>query len=124
MKQVLSLKLTGIIHGGKNQINITRTGHRYPNPNFVKWRNETLKQIMAQLPKDFTAIDNINYVWDFIYTAGDNRRRDLPAILDALFHCLERSNVVTDDSLIKNVKFHNMPVDKVNPSCEIICHYD
>lgn len=84
---------------------VTRTGVHYPNPKFVKWRSETMAQIKKQMPVGFKPIDGFDYDWIFEYTPEDNRRRDCPAILDAVFHCLEKTGVVTDDRYIMHLHF-------------------
>ena len=92
---------------------VTRSGIHYPDPKFVAWRNDMFAQIKKQLPVIAT-INDKNLKWTFIYTPEDNRRRDTPAILDAVYHVLERSFIVRDDCLIKNLSFAELPVDKQN----------
>ena len=86
---------------GKNNMGVTKTGIHYPKPAFVAWRQSIIKQ----LPKSYPRITTADYLWHFSYTPADKRRRDITAILDGLFHCFERANIVKDDSLIKNVIF-------------------
>jgi len=52
------------------------------------------------------------------YLAGDKRRRDNPAIVDAIFHVLEKAGVVADDTLIWPVA-SSRGYDKENPRAEI-----
>jgi len=47
-----------------------------------------------------------------IYTPADLKRRDLPAILDSIFHCMEKAQLVVDDCLIKNLVWESRPKDK------------
>lgn len=108
----------GQIRGGKNNINITRTGHRYPNPVWAKWRNQVVKEISSQLTRSFKTIDKPCSAI-ILYYRGDLRRRDVPASLDSILHCLERANVVADDSLVVNVNWQSMNLDRVNPRAEI-----
>ena len=95
----MTLKINGIIKGGKNNICITRTGHRFPKPAWAAWRDAQVLSIKSQLPRGFTTIAApVNM--SLYYTAGDKRRRDMPAVLDAIFHVLEKAGVVQDDTLI------------------------
>lgn len=118
MMPILSLTIKGQIRGGKNNMGVTKSGIHYPHPKFVAWRKYVMDQLSIQV-ENFTPIDNINYKWQFIYTPEDNRRRDLPAILDAVFHVLEKMKIVVDDCLIKNICFINKPKDKDNAGMEI-----
>jgi Holliday junction resolvase RusA-like endonuclease len=54
----------------------------------------------------------------FAYFAGDLRRRDVPGMMDALFHVLERSGIVRDDSLIQTAEWH-YKLDREGPRVEI-----
>ncbi|MDE2103689.1 MAG: hypothetical protein KGL39_41005 [Patescibacteria group bacterium] len=99
MLQNLHITISGQIRGGKNNIGITRTGRRYPNPDWAKWRHEKIAEVHSQLPKHWVPIDfKVNVRID--YFAEDNRRRDQPAIYDSIFHVLEKAGVVKDDTLI------------------------
>ena len=113
-EQVLTLHLKGQVRGGKNNMCITRAGIHYPNPKFVIWRNEMFRQIKEQFPLGISTINSRLLKWSFEYTPEDNRRRDVPAILDAVFHVLERAFIVKDDCLIKNMSFVELPVSKEN----------
>lgn len=116
------IKISGIIYGGKNNLVVTRTGHRYPNATWEKWRDSKIYEVKQQLRKhpDFETIDYPCGV-EIHYTKGDNRRRDLPAILDSLWHLMEKCNVVTDDTLLggKFLIFHVHDLDKKNAGVEI-----
>jgi Holliday junction resolvase RusA-like endonuclease len=93
------LYLFGQVRGGKNNMIVTRTGLHFPKPEWAKWRDAKVDEIKHQLPagfKPYTVPVNMK----FHYVAGDKRRRDMPAILDSIFHVLERAGVVKDDSLI------------------------
>jgi Holliday junction resolvase RusA-like endonuclease len=95
----LVLVLTGQVRGGKNNMGRTKTGRSFPKKQFVVWRDEAIRQIRSQLPPDWQAVSTpANVRLD--YVSGDKRRRDFPAICDALWHVLERSGVVTDDTLL------------------------
>ena len=95
----LVLQLTGQVRGGKNNMGRTKTGKSFPKKVFADWRAEAIRQIRAQLPSGWTPIAApCNVRID--YVAEDRRRRDFPAICDALWHALERAGVVTDDTLL------------------------
>lgn len=111
--KILELHFKGQVRGGKNNMKVTRTGHHYPDPNFVKWRNDMFRQIKEQIPVVVKIVDKSCH-WVFEYTPEDARRRDVPAILDAIFHVLERSFIVSDDSIIKDIEFKELPIDKLN----------
>ncbi len=103
---------TGQIHGGKNNMRITRNGIHYPDPKFEKWRTAQIYSLLTQKKNYINQLPIISdkYHWKFLYIPSDNRRRDVPAILDAVFHCLEKAGIVKDDCLIKNIYFKtNMP---------------
>ena len=93
------LKFTGQIRGGKNNMIVTRTGRRFPKPEWAEWRDSAVNEIKAQLPKLFRPID-VPTAIRMDYLAGDKRRRDMPAIIDAIFHVLEKAGVVKDDTLL------------------------
>ena len=95
----LVLRLKGQVRGGKNNMGRTKTGKSFPKKSFADWRAEAIRQIRAQLPSGWTPITvPCNVRID--YVAEDRRRRDFPAICDALWHALERAGVVTDDTLL------------------------
>lgn len=89
--------LEGQMPSGKNSVTITRTGHRFPNKRFVIWRDNAFRQLERQrVPKNhpFTG----PCIVEVGYTAGDRRRRDVPGMIDALCHLMERYGLVKDDS--------------------------
>jgi len=95
----LVLRLTGQVRGGKNGMGVTRTGRHYAKPTFARWRDDAVRQIRCQLPSGWKPIDvPCNVRLD--YVAGDRRRRDMPAVLDAIFHALEKAECCVDDTLI------------------------
>lgn len=98
---MIRIVINGSILGGKNHVQITRRGHRYPNPAWAAWRDQAVMQVRQQIIdlhgfKMFTKPVSV----DFWYFAGDKRRRDMPAIVDAVWHVLEKAGVVADDSLL------------------------
>jgi len=106
--------LLGPIRGGKNHVGITRTGKRYPLKPFVAWREGIFAQLRF-VPRELTGKPCIIRVR---YFAGDKRKRDVPAMMDALFHCFERSGLVKDDALLCNVEW-TYGFDRKNPRTEI-----
>ncbi len=97
---MILIKINGQIKGGKNNMLITRSGKHYPKPSYQIWREEVLWQIKQQYkgpPIDKPLNVKIRYY------ASDKRRRDLPAWIDSLWHCLEKAGVVTDDKFLGGV---------------------
>ena len=95
----LRLVICGQIRGGKNNMIVTRTGLHFPKPEWAKWRDEAVRGIKEQLPRNFTAItEPVNVRLE--YVAGDHRRRDFPAICDSIWHVMEKAGVVQDDTLL------------------------
>lgn len=95
----LVLCLTGQIRGGKNNMGVTKSGRHYPRPTWAKWRDAAVWELRAQLPSGWKSIkEPVSVRLD--YTAGDRKRRDQPAVLDAIFHCLEKAGVVEDDTFL------------------------
>ena len=109
----ITLLFSGQVRGGKNNMGVTRDGRHYPKPEFAKWRSEMIHQITKQLPTGFKTITEPTNV-KLTYFAGDKRRRDMPAIIDALFHVLERANIVEDDTFLW-VSQSTRGYDKENP---------
>jgi len=103
--------LYGQIPSGKNAVMITRSGQRYPGKRFKLWRDEAMKQLPEIQP--FTGPVRM----DVEYTPGDNRRRDVPGILDALCHLIEKSGIVLDDAQVRNVSWLTLPVGA--PQCRV-----
>lgn len=97
---------------------VTRTGHRFPKPAWAAWRDEQVIAIKRQLPLGFKMIELPTNIHLF-YVAGDMRRRDMPAIIDAIFHVLEKAGVVKDDTLLW-VNESSRGYSKTNPRAEIL----
>ena len=111
-------KIHGPIKGGKNHINITRTGHRYPNHKWAMWRNMIVYDLKGFMPDGFQIFDK-PITMKVVYTPADLKRRDLPAILDSIFHVMEKANLVTDDFLVKDLIWESRPKDKENAGASI-----
>ena len=110
----MTILIKGQVSSGKNNMGVSRSGFHYPKKNFKNWRDSAVAQTVSQRAPHFTMfIEPLRL--RVLYTPSDNRRRDVSAILDGLFHVLERSGIVRDDALIKDVEFHTNTVDKENP---------
>lgn len=112
-----TIKIPGQIKGGKNNMIVTRTGMHFPKPEWAKWRNVTVALIKLQLPPGWKPISEPCDVF-LEYVAGDRRRRDMPAIVDSIFHCLEKAGVVEDDTLLW-ITGSTRQYDKENPMATI-----
>jgi Holliday junction resolvase RusA-like endonuclease len=112
-----TFRILGNMPSGKNRIIVTRTGHRFPDPKsrFPKWRDEALKQLASQMPDDewFPATSKCRLVVD--YVPGDRIVRDVPGLLDALCHVLERAGIVKNDGLIRDCQWHEFEMDREQP---------
>jgi len=113
----LTICLIGQVRGGKNNICITRTGRRFPNHEWAKWRDMQVAYVRQQLPEGFVPFAAPVSV-RVSYVAGDKRRRDFPAICDAVWHVLEKAGVVTDDTFLWPQE-STRGYDKANPRCEV-----
>lgn len=110
----IQFTLKGQLASGKNQVQITRTGHRYPNKRFAEWRNQALKQIP---PCEQPFVGPVYMVVD--YVPGDLIRRDLDGMLSALFHLLEKTGIVLDDAQVKGLRWYTYPMDREHPNCRV-----
>lgn len=107
----MKYEILGQLKSGKNHMIITRKGHRFPLPAWAKWRDEVVKMLLAH--KSTMIEDRCRA--DIEYWKGDLRRRDVPGMADAVWHCLERALIVKDDSLIVEVVWKDMGLDRENP---------
>lgn len=114
---MIELVLYGKVSAGKNNMGVTRTGVHFPRPAFRKWRDAAVVQVLAQVAK--RPLLSVPLRATVCYYPGDLRRRDMPAIIDGVWHVLERSGVVKDDALIHEVDYTQMPLDRKNPRLRI-----
>ena len=121
----LELKIQGQLKSGKNSMKNTRSGHRYPDKKWAAWRDEMLKQINRVFWHD-TAPEVIPAAIMFgecavhiDYWPGDLRRRDVPGMVDALWHCFERAGIVKDDKQFTQVYWVTRELDRENPRAQI-----
>ena len=111
----VSFVLHGKMKSGKNHVQITRTGRRYPNKSFSVWRDDMLKQINYKKKPLQGRVGLSAY-----YVPGDRLRRDAPGILDALLHLFEKAGILTDDAQIKQVNWTEGVIDRHFPQCGIV----
>ena len=114
----MNLVIKGQIFGGKNNMKISRYGHHYPNKKWAAWRDMVVSSLRSQKKADFKRFTGILAI-ELDYWKGDLRRRDVPAILDSIWHCLERAEIVEDDEQLANIVFTDKGLDRVNPRVEM-----
>ena len=117
------LLIPGQCPSGKNSIQTTRTGHRYPKKRFVDWRDAAVLTAVRAIPKGTVGPlfkKPLPLVIMVSYVPGDGRRRDAPGMLDAIFHVLERAGVVEDDAQIQYVAWTTSPIDRESPSVSLV----
>lgn len=130
------LELRGQIRGGKNNQGIQagtnkKTGkkfvRKFPNKSFSEWAEEAKRQINEQLKPIRPAGASAEHVFfdsfckiHIQYWPMDRKRRDSPAILDAIYHVLEKTCVVADDSLFIEEYLEPMGLSKDDPKAVII----
>lgn len=102
------------IPSGKNAVQTTRTGKRYPGKRFKAWRDEAMGQLSYPVT-EFTG--PVSMIVD--YVPGDNIRRDVPGLLDALCHLIEKVGLVQDDAQVKSVRWTTLPVQPKRPRCSV-----
>lgn len=113
---MIEFNLLGQIPSGKNAIKITRAGHRYPSKRFSKWR-ELVRFMVPEVPQPLDKQHELSIT--IIYYAGNLIRRDVPGMIDALFHLFEYCGLVEDDARFKNVTWVDGGLDRARPRCEI-----
>ena len=116
----MKIILKGQVCGGKNNFGINpKTGKHYPKKNFKRWRTDVINQLI-DANQVFTKPKFTKPCSFYIeYTAADRRKRDITAILDALWHVFERVNIVKDDSLLEDCEGFKKFYDKENPGVKI-----
>ena len=88
---------------GKNAIQINpKTYAHYPKKRFVEWRTAMFAAINLQGVRP-TAPLTCDVHMTVHYSQVDKRRRDVTGILDAIFHVVERSGILADDTQVKSV---------------------
>ena len=116
---MIKFTIHGQIRGGKNTMRVNRYGQHYPEKKWAAWRDHVVADLRHWLVGqghrliDFPCILRVNY-WP-----GDLKCRDVPAMLDSLFHCFEKAGLIRDDSLFQNVGWRNKGLDRKNPRTEV-----
>lgn len=110
--------LKGQPPSGKNAVVVTRSGMRFPAKRFKIWREDAFKQLDAQvpnlkIPEDWCVLVRV------IYTPGDRRRRDVPGMVDALWHLIEKYGLVDDDARLTNLIWTTCQVNKENAGVDV-----
>ena len=118
--KVFKFKIHGPIKGGKNSMNINRFGGHYAKHSWAEWRDQVVAEFrevlnLKELKPVFTKPCKITV----FYTPFDRKRRDTPAMLDSIYHCLEKVGLVADDCLLQNVTWYQYALDKKNAGEEI-----
>lgn len=114
---MIKLKFIGQCMSGKNNMIVTKQGKHIPKQAWAEWRDGWVAQAMEQRPRSTI---NKKCAATVYYWPGDLIRRDVPGIMDALWHVLERGYVVTDDTLICNIDaWVTHEVDRLNPRIDL-----
>lgn len=117
----MTFYLTGQIPSGKNQVQVrgvwnpkTRKHryHKYPNARFETWRARAMSQLMQQGIQRHTYTIPLGV--EIAYTPGDRRVRDIPGMMDALWHVLQKVGFVDDDKQFRAVIWTEQPVSKTD----------
>jgi len=99
---------------------VTRSGLHFPKKEWAKWRDEKVAEVKSQLPLGWGPLE-IPVDMHLKYVSGDKRRRDFPAICDAIYHVLEKAGVVKDDTQLWPVQ-SSREYDKTSP-CAVVQLY-
>lgn len=108
--------LMGQMKSGKNRVLITRAGRRYPPKAFQVWREEMLRQIWGMPSRPYFT-GPVSIIAD--YVPGDLIKRDVDGMLSALFHLIVKAGILQDDAQVKNVQWHQWPLDREHPKCRV-----
>ena len=114
---ILEFHLNGQVCSGKNNMRVGRNGRHYPTKRWAAWRDIQLMAIklsvhrLGKFEQGHQRLPPITTPCSakVVFTHADKRRRDVPGMLDALCHVLERAGVVKDDSLIVDWDIHTVP---------------
>ena len=114
---LIAVTIHGQIRGGKNNMIVTKKGKHIPKKTWAIWRDDAVNQVIGQLPPNWEPISTPKNI-RLDYVAGDRMRRDFPAILDAIFHVLEKAGFCVDDTLLWPTQ-STRAYDKENPRATI-----
>ena len=112
----MAFTISGQVRGGKNNVNVTRTGHRYPDRSWALWRDRVVNDLLSI--KGLGRYENPCKI-EVKYWAGDRRKRDVPAMIDALWSCFEKAGIVRDDCQFTEVHWLPMGYSKQDPKVEV-----
>jgi len=118
---MIRFTLTTQLPSGKGQIRKTwRKGKlvHCPQKRFTDWRRQAAKEILTQIritdkPLTGPLAASVTYV------PGDRRTRDIPGMVDALWHLLEFAGVVVDDGQIIDLTWATWPA-RPRPRVEVM----
>lgn len=111
-------RLEGQVRGGKNNMIVLRNGMHIPKASWAKWRDAAVDALRQQVDTTEERFPWCGIVKAVIKYQCDLRRRDVPAVIDSLWHCIEKAGIMSDDALIKHVDFQTMGHDKPH-YCEV-----
>ena len=120
MPQPFTFVLRMQIPSGKNAVQITRTGKRYPGKRVKLWRDGAMDQLHRQILSGGHAVKfdgPVSMIVD--YVPGYNIRRDVPGLLDALCHLIEKFGLVQDDAQVRSVTWTTFSVQPKRPRCSV-----
>lgn len=116
VRRKFEICIYGQVMGGKNNMCVSRSGHHYPTRKWAEWRDMVVTQMVEQVfGYRFASPCRIT----LNYWKGDRRRRDVPGMEDAIWHCLERAGIVSDDKILEEVHWIIKGIDRKNPRVEI-----
>jgi len=133
----LRLSLLGQLPSGKNQIGLRWEKayglsqsdgieplsqlRKHPDRRFFTWRDDAMKQLLPQVMKWRSVLPLTTPTMMYVaYWPGDYRMRDRSGMLDALFHLLERAQIIANDGLIEDLLWRTMPLDKEDPRVVLV----
>jgi Holliday junction resolvase RusA-like endonuclease len=101
---IISLRLTDQIPSGKNCLIVRRDGRRVPRARFRLWRDDAVRELAIQVMRYRQRLPlRVPVHIEAIYAPQDRRRRDLPGMLDAVCHVLERAGIIEDDAQVTSL---------------------
>ena len=111
----MTFSITGQMTSGKNSVVVTRSGMRFPSKRFKAWRDSVLPELLIQKGANGLFPLSTSVTLDCIYTPGDRRTRDVPGMLDALFHVIVKAGLLVDDGLVWGVTWRREDMDREKP---------
>lgn len=94
---------------------MSRRGRHYPNPEWAAWRDDVVSELSMMHGDLFDTPVRMKVV----YTPNDLKRRDMPAMLDSIFHIMEKAGLIKDDFLVKDLTWVSWPKDTENSGASI-----